>query len=86
METAGGSFRSSIILDDIGDLAVQDVAESCKHIGVDAFYGTGAPFVHDLKSRISQLGKAVSGDPLFFNQFFQMDGNLSVKAKVYNAA
>lgn len=76
----------NIILDNIGDLAIQNVAKPGKNIGIDALDCAGAPFFHYLKTSICQLGKAVAGNAPFFNQFFQMNGNVAVGTEVYYTA
>ena len=73
----------NIIFDNIGDFAIQDVAESGKYIAIDPLYCAGTPFFYDLKSRICQLGKAIAGYTPLLNQFFQMNRNIPIGTQIH---
>ncbi len=79
-------FPSKLILNDIGNIAIENIAESGWYIRIDPLHSAGTPLFHHFKPGVRQLGQAIAGNALFFDQFLQMDRNMAVRTQVDHAA
>ena len=61
------------ILNNVTDIAIQDIAKSGKNIGVNTLNCSGTPFFNNLKTGISQFCQTVPGNAIGFHQFLQVN-------------